>query len=154
MDEVRYKPIAVVHSPFKERRDVPKDSEGVDSVSGTIEVAREYEEGLKDIEGFSHIYVIFHFHLSRGRPLVVKPYWDNHLRGVFSTRSPERPNPIGMSVVRLTKREGNILHVRGLDMVEGTPVLDIKPYVADFDREEATRAGWLEKHLKSRRGGQ
>jgi tRNA-Thr(GGU) m(6)t(6)A37 methyltransferase TsaA len=147
MDEVRYKPIGIVHSPFITPKDVPKESEDLEAVKGSIEVTGDYEEGLNDIDGFSHIVLIFHFHLSKGRPLVVKPYWDRNLRGVFSTRSPARPNPIGITVVRLLKREGNILHVQGLDMVEGTPVLDIKPFVPE-DRLEPTRIGWLEKALK------
>ena len=150
MDEVRYKPIGIVHSPFKEPKEVPKESKDIDRAKGSIEVAHEYAKGLKDIEGFSHIFVISHFHLSKDHPLTVKPYWDDELRGVFATRSPSRPNPIGVSIVRLTKREGNVLHVQGLDMVEGTPVLDIKPYVSKFDQEGVTKAGWLEKHLKSR----
>jgi len=147
MDEVRYKPIGMVHSPFKSPKDVPKDDAPLKAAKGSIEVAREYADGLKDIEGFSHIVVVFHFHLSKDRPLVVKPYWDNSLRGVFSTRSPSRPNPIGVSVVRLLRRESNILHLQGLDMVEGTPILDIKPYVPE-DRLRVTRMGWLEKAVK------
>jgi tRNA-Thr(GGU) m(6)t(6)A37 methyltransferase TsaA len=147
MYEVKYKPIGIVHSSFKAPKEVPKESKDIDYAKGSIEVASEYADGLKDIEGFSHIFVIFHFHLSRGHPLIVKPYWGDELRGVFATRSPSRPNPIGVSVVRLTKREGNVLHIQGLDMVEGTPVLDIKPYVSKFDQEEVIRAGWLEKHL-------
>jgi tRNA-Thr(GGU) m(6)t(6)A37 methyltransferase TsaA len=147
MEEVSFKPIGTVHSPFISPKDVPKDDAPLKAAKGSIEVASEYAEGLKDIEGFSHIVVVFHFHLSKGRPLVVKPYWDDSLRGVFSTRSPSRPNPIGVSVVRLLKREGNILHLQGLDMVEGTPVLDIKPYVPE-GRLKVTRMGWLDKTLK------
>jgi tRNA-Thr(GGU) m(6)t(6)A37 methyltransferase TsaA len=149
MNEIRYKPIGTVHSPFKTPKDVPKESAGLEGVRGSVEVAGEYAEGLKDIEGFSHIFVIFHFHMSKGHPLIVKPYWGDGLRGVFATRSPSRPNPIGVSIVRLTKREGNVLHIQGLDMVDGTPVLDIKPYVSKFDQGETTRAGWLEKHLRN-----
>lgn len=147
MEEVSYRPIGIVHSPFKSPKDVPKEDAALKAVKGSIEVAGEYSEGLKDIEGFSHIVVIFHFHLSKDRPLIVKPFWDKSLRGVFATRSPARPNPIGVSVLRLLGREGNILHLQGLDMVEGTPVIDIKPYVPE-DRPRATRMGWLENALK------
>lgn len=147
MEELFYKPIGIVHSPFKAPQDVPKEDEALKDAKGSIEIASEYAKGLKDIEGFSHIVVIFHFHLSKDRLLIVKPYWDNSLRGVFSTRSPSRPNPIGVTVVRLLKREGNILHLQGVDMVEGTPVLDIKPYVPE-GRLRSIRIGWLEKALK------
>lgn len=148
MDVVRYKPIGVVRSPFKKRDDVPKQSAGLKDVEGAVEVLQEYSEGLKDIEGFSHIILVFHFHLSRGRPLLVKPYWDDSLRGVFASRSPDRPNPIGWSIVRLTGREGKTLYIRGADMVDGTPVLDIKPFIARFDNKRGSRAGWLERHLE------
>lgn len=147
MEDVKYSPIGVVHSPFKERGDVPKELAEVKGVRGSVEVFPPYVDGLKDIEGFSHITIVFHFHLSRGSPLLVRPRWDGALHGVFATHSPDRPNPIGLSVVRLIHRDGGLLQVKGLDMVEGTPVLDIKPYVSQLDRRRSTKAGWLEGHL-------
>ncbi len=152
MDEITYKPIGIIHTSFRSTSEVPKESKDVNLAKGTIEVAPQYAEGLRDIEGFSHLFVIFHFHLSRDYPLLVKPHRDDKLRGVFATRSPARPNPIGLSVVRLTKREGNILSIQGADMVDGTPVLDIKPYVPQFGQEGILKVGWLERHLESRRG--
>jgi len=109
-----------------------------------VEVFPEYAEGLKDVEGFSHIVLIYHFHLSRKSSLTVKPYLDSRLRGVFATRSPSRPNPIGISVVRLNRVEGPVLHIQDIDIVNGTPLLDIKPYVPEFDLNEHVRIGWLE----------
>ncbi len=147
MNEIRYKPIGVVHSPFKEPKGTPIQPPGGKGIDGTVEVFPEYAEGLKDVEGFSHIILIYHFHLSKGLSLKVKPYMENELRGVFATRAPSRPNPIGISVVRLTRIEGNILHVRDVDVVDGTPLLDIKPYVPEFDVREVNKTGWLEKEV-------
>ena len=147
MNEIKYKPIGVVHSPFKEPKGMPIQPPGGRGIDGTVEVFLEYAEGLKDVEGFSHIILIYHFHLSKGLSLKVKPYMENELRGVFATRAPSRPNPIGISVVRLTRIEGNILHVRDVDVVDGTPLLDIKPYVPEFDVREVNKTGWLEKEV-------
>jgi tRNA-Thr(GGU) m(6)t(6)A37 methyltransferase TsaA len=107
-----------------------------------VEVYPEYAEGLQDLEGFSHIFLLYAFHESSGYSLLVKPFLDNQLRGLFATRHPARPNPIGLSVVRLTVRKENILEVEGVDMLDGTPLLDIKPYVPDFDIRTDTRNGW------------
>jgi len=147
MNEVKYKPIGVVHSPFKEPKGTPIQPPGGKGIDGTVEVFPEYAEGLKDVEGFSHIILIYHFHLSKGLSLKVKPYMENKLRGVFATRAPSRPNPIGISVVRLRRVEKNILHVRDVDFVDGTPLLDIKPYVPEFDVREVNKTGWLEKEV-------
>jgi tRNA-Thr(GGU) m(6)t(6)A37 methyltransferase TsaA len=147
MNEIKYKPIGVVHSPFKEPKGTPIQPPGGKGIDGTVEVFPEYAEGLKDVEGFSHIILIYHFHLSKGLSLKVKPYMENELRGVFATRAPSRPNPIGISVVRLVRIEGNILHVRDVDVVDGTPLLDIKPYVPEFDVREVNKTGWLEKEV-------
>jgi tRNA-Thr(GGU) m(6)t(6)A37 methyltransferase TsaA len=136
---VRYRPIGVVHSPFKKPGEVPKHVEEIIGTKGSVEVAREYVDGLKDIEGLSYIILIYHFHLAEGYSLIAKPCWDENLHGVFCTRLSSRPNPIGMSIVRLTKREDNMLFIQDLDMVEGTPLLDIKPYVPDLDQRETAR---------------
>ena len=147
MTEIRYKPIGVIHSPFKEPEGTPIQPAGAKGINGTVEIFPEYAEGLKDVEGFSHIILIYHFHLSRGALLKVKPYMDNQLHGVFAMRGPSRPNPIGISAVRLVRIEDNILHIQDVDIVDETPLLDIKPYVPEFDVREAERTGWLEKNV-------
>jgi len=147
MNEIKYKPIGVIPSPFKEPKGTPIQPAGAKGVEGTVEVFPEYAEGLKDVEGFSHVILIYHFHLSKGAPLKVKPYMDNEPHGVFAMRGPSRPNPIGISVVRLVRIEQNILHIQDVDIVDGTPLLDIKPYVPKFDIREAERIGWLEKNV-------
>ncbi|MDY1591173.1 MAG: tRNA (N6-threonylcarbamoyladenosine(37)-N6)-methyltransferase TrmO [Methanofastidiosum sp.] len=144
MEEIILKPIGIVHSPFKEPVCVPKNSTDGMDYKGFIEIFSEYRNGLKDLEGFSHILVLFYFHKSDYSHLIVKPYLDDQLRGVFATRSPHRPNFIGLSVVELLRIDDGILHIRGIDMIEGTPVLDIKPYIPEFDSNEGIRIGWLE----------
>ena len=149
MDDVRYKPIGILHSPFKKPQNVPIQSAASKGIKGSAEVTHEYVEGLKDLEGFSHIILVYHCHLSRDYSLTVKPYLDDkNLHGVFSTRAPSRPNPIGISIVRLTKIEDNIVYIQDLDIIDGTPLLDIKPYVPEFDQRNATRIGWLKDNIK------
>lgn len=143
MNEIRYKPIGIIHSPFKDIKGMPIQPTGAKGVKGTIEIEPEYVAGLKDIEGFSHIILLYHFHLSEGYSLEVKPFMDNNLHGVFATRAPRRPNPIGISVVRLVRIDGNILQIEDVDIVDGTPLLDIKPYVPEFDIRKVERTGWL-----------
>jgi tRNA-Thr(GGU) m(6)t(6)A37 methyltransferase TsaA len=138
-----YKPIGAIHSPFKEPREAPIQSACAWDIAGTVEIFPEYSEGLADLEGFSHIILLYHFHLSKVFSLKVKPYLDEQLRGVFATRAPARPNPIGMSIVRLVKIEGEKLCIRDVDILDGTPLLDIKPYVPEFDSRNAEKIGWL-----------
>ena len=147
MSEVRYKPIGIVHSPFKKPQNVPIQAAAAKGIKGSVELDREYVKGLKDLEGFSHIILICHFHRSKPYSLLVKPYLDENLRGLFSTRAPSRPNPIGLSIVRLTKIEDNILYIQDVDIIDGTPVLDIKPYVPKFDQRENTKTGWLKNKI-------
>ena len=147
MDDIKYKPIGIIHSPFKEPKGTPIQPAGAKGINGTVEIFPEYAEGLKDIEGFSHIILLYHFHLSKRSTLVVKPYMDNETHGVFAMRGPSRPNSIGISIVQLVKVEGNTLHIQDVDIVDGTPLLDIKPYVPEFDIREAPRIGWLEKSV-------
>lgn len=147
MDEIRYRAIGVIHSPFKEPKGTPIQPLGAKGADGVVEVFPEYVEGLKDVGGFSHIILIYHFHLARGFSLKARPYMDNEARGVFAMRGPSRPNPIGISVVRLVGIEGNLLRVKDIDIVDGTPLLDIKPYVPEFDIREAEEIGWLEKNV-------
>ena len=147
MDEIKYRPIGVIHSPFKEPKGTPIQPAAAKGIRGTVEVCPEYAKGLKDIDGFSHLILIYHFHLSRGASLEAKPYMDNEVRGIFAMRGPSRPNPIGLSVVRLIKRERLTLHIQDVDIVDGTPLLDIKPYVPEFDMREVVKIGWLEKRV-------
>ncbi|KPJ63590.1 S-adenosyl-L-methionine-binding protein [candidate division KD3-62 bacterium DG_56] len=147
MDEITYRPIGVIHSPFKQPRGTPIQPAAGRDVEGTVEVFPEYVEGLKDVDGFSHVILIYGFHLCKGFSLKVKPYLDDRLRGVFATRAPARPNPIGMSIVRLVRAEGGTLHIRDLDIVDGTPLLDIKPYVPEFDAPDVQSVGWLQKNV-------
>jgi tRNA-Thr(GGU) m(6)t(6)A37 methyltransferase TsaA len=143
MSEFSFKAIGVVHSPFKEPKNVPIQAAASKGTEGTIEVYPQYAEGLTDLDGFSHIILLYHLHLVRGSSLMVKPFLDDKLRGVFATRAPARPNKIGFSVVKLERIEGNIVHIRDLDVVEGTPVLDIKPYIPAFDCVKAEKIGWF-----------
>jgi len=138
-------PIGVIHTPFKKPINVPIQPSAGKGIKGIVELFPQFEEGLEDIEKFSHITLIYHFHLSRDYSLKVKPYMDERLRGVFSTRAPARPNAIGISTVRLIKRDKNILHVENLDIVDNTPLLDIKPYVPQFDD---VNIGWLEERIE------
>jgi len=147
MNEIKYKPIGVIHSPFKEPKGIPIQPAGAQGIDGTVELFPEYTEGLKDVEGFSHLILIYHFHLSKESPLKVKPYMDNKVHGVFAMRGPSRPNSIGISIVRLVRVEGDILHIQDIDIVDGTPLLDIKPYVPEFDIREVEKTGWLEKNV-------
>lgn len=147
MDEIRYKPIGIIYSPFKEQKGTPIQPTAAKGVDGTVEVFPEYVEGLKDLEGFSHIILIYNCHLSKKSSLKVKPFMDDQIHGVFSTRAPSRPNPIGISIVRLIKIEKNILYIQDVDILYGTPLLDIKPYVPEFDVRAADKIGWLEKNV-------
>ena len=145
--EVVYKAIGVVHTPFKQPRGTPIQPSAAANAEGIVEVFEKFADGLCDLQGFSHIILLYHFHLVSGSALKVKPYMDTQERGVFATRSPRRPNPIGMSVVRLMRVEGNRLFVRGVDILDGTPLLDIKPYVPQFNAGGEVRIGWLEKNI-------
>ena len=144
---MRVKPIGIIHSPFRRKEDTPIQPRRSIAI-GEIEVFKKYQEGLEDIEGFSHVILIYRFHMSKGYCLKVKPFLDDQLRGVFATRYPRRPNQIGLSVVRLLKRKENILTVKGIDVLDGTPLLDIKPYVPDFEPDEKIKIGWLEGKIK------
>lgn len=147
-----YRPIGVVRSAYTETSQVPKGPGAEHHALGVIEVAPELEQALADIEGFSHLYVIWAFHQVTETTLTVTPPTDTVPHGVFSTRAPVRPNPIGLTVVSLTKREGSRLHVTGLDMLDGTPVLDIKPYLSNVATERLRR-GWMEGAEARRQAG-
>jgi tRNA-Thr(GGU) m(6)t(6)A37 methyltransferase TsaA len=135
------RPIGIIHSPFKEKQETPIQPSRSHE-TGIVEVYPEFLDGLQDLEGFSHIYLLYVFHESSGYSLRVKPFLDASERGLFSTRYPARPNPIGLSVVRLEELRGNRLVIEGIDVLDGTPLLDIKPYVPEFDVRLETRSGW------------
>lgn len=134
--------IGYVRSPYKETSSIPRGLGAKHNAEGAIEILREFEPGLTDIEGFSHLYIIWVFDRVNGFELIGRPPTDNREHGVFATRSPRRPNPIGLTVVELLAREGSTLRVRGVDMLDGTPVLDIKPYLSSVPMEKLRR-GWL-----------
>lgn len=135
-------PIGYVRTPYQTTKDVPRGLGAKHEAEGSIEVLPEFADGLTDVEGFSHVFVIWVFDKSTGYELTGIPPTDDRPHGVFATRSPRRPNPIGLTVVEVLRREGRVLHVRGVDMLEGTPVLDIKPYLTSIP-EERLRRGWL-----------
>ena len=141
---IQLKPIGIIHTPFDSLEGMPIQTAGAAGVHGTIEVYKEYQAGLKDLNGFSHIILLYHFHHSQGFNLQVVPFMDTQPRGLFATRAPKRPNPIGLSVVQLDRIENNTLHVQNVDILDGTPLLDIKPYVPEFDDITNVRTGWLE----------
>lgn len=128
---------------------MPIQPAGAVGVQGTIEVFEEYHDGLKDLEGFSHIILLYHLHLSNGFRLKIVPFMDVEPRGLFATRAPNRPNPIGLSVIQLDRIEDGMLHISNVDILDGTPLLDIKPYVPEFDAASTVRTGWLENAKKN-----
>ena len=137
------RPIGVIHSPYTEKEKTPIQASRSQAI-GQVEIYPEFANGLKDIEALSHIYLLYAFHESQGYSLQVKPFLDNQEHGIFATRYPYRPNPIGLSIVTLVSRKENILTVEGIDTLDGTPLLDIKPYVPDFDLRTNVRTGWYE----------
>ena len=143
-------PIGYVRSAYSDKTQIPKGPDAKHEADGVLEILPAYAEGLQDIEGFSHLYVIWHFHRSDPPVLVSTPPTDDRPHGVFASRSPARPNGIGLTVVELRGREGNRLTVHGLDMLDGTPILDIKPYLSSIPMEKVRR-GWLDEAEKRRR---
>lgn len=136
-------PIGIIHSPFNSLANMPVQPRGAADIEGELIVDLEYAEGLADLDGFSHIYLIYRFHRAVRTELKVTPFMDDRVRGVFATRSPLRPNHIGLSIVELLSVKGNSLIVRGVDILDGTPLLDIKPYIDVFDKVAESRSGWL-----------
>jgi tRNA-Thr(GGU) m(6)t(6)A37 methyltransferase TsaA len=146
---IEINPIGIIHTPFRKAEGMPIQPSGAVGVKGTVEVYEKFRAGLKDLDGFSHIILIYIFHRTRGFKLEVVPFMDTHPRGLFATRAPKRPNPIGLSTVRLDKIENGNLHVLDVDILDGTPLLDIKPYVPEFDGPTAARTGWLKQARKT-----
>ncbi len=145
--ETTYINIGIISSPHKSIEGIPIQPVGAKGIEGEIELKEEFTEGLKDLDRFSHIIVIYDFHKSNEFKLTVKPFLDKEPHGIFATRAPKRPNPIGLSVLKLNKIEKNILYVENVDILDGTPVLDIKPYVSRFDFVEDEKNGWLERNI-------
>ena len=148
MSEFSMQSIGEIRTPFKERAGMPIQPAGANGCAGRVEILPEFREGLDDLDGFSHAILLYVFHRSTGYKMKVKPFLDDCERGLFATRAPRRPNPIGMSVVRIERIENGILHVQNVDMLDHTPLLDIKPYVPDFDAGEQIRLGWLQEARK------
>jgi tRNA-Thr(GGU) m(6)t(6)A37 methyltransferase TsaA len=142
---VTYRPIGVLRSEHTVAGQTPIQPAYAKGCQGRAEVLPEFAEGLTDLEGFSHVYIIYHFHQAPAPKMKVKPFMQDAEHGVFATRAPCRPNPIGISIVELVRREGNVLYIDGVDVLDGTPLLDIKPYTAKFDRIETTRNGWQDE---------
>jgi tRNA-Thr(GGU) m(6)t(6)A37 methyltransferase TsaA len=144
MNPITFTPIGTIHSPFTDLEGMPIQPAGAREAIGTVVIDPAYEAGLQDLEGFSHIHLLYHFHRAAQMRLRVVPFLDSREHGIFATRAPSRPNPIGLSIVELLEVRGNRLTVRGIDVLDGTPLLDIKPYFEAFDRVEGSRSGWLE----------
>ncbi len=140
---ITFTPIGLIHSPFETIEGMPIQAAGAQGVTGHIAILPQYQDGLQDLEGFSHIILLYWFHQVTGARLRVTPFLDDQERGVFATRAPTRPNPIGLSVVKLTRIENNLLYIENVDILNQTPLLDIKPYVPAFDQHQADRTGWL-----------
>ena len=145
MSSLSLKYIGVINTSFEKKSGVPIQSGLGENHVGTITINPEYKDGLKDLDGFSHIHLIYHFNQHDDYSLKVKPYRDDTFRGVFATRAPKRPNPIGLSLVEIVKIKGNIIEFKGVDIINRTPLLDIKPYYNEFDSRENSKGGWLEE---------
>jgi len=141
---VQFYPIGIIKTPFRSTEGMPIQPSGATEVEGTIEIYQDFVEGLKDLDGFSHVILLYHLHESKGFQLMVTPFMDDKQRGVFATRAPKRANPIGLSVVKLVKIENNILHIENIDVLHDTPLLDIKPFIPDVDSPNVTGLGWLQ----------
>jgi tRNA-Thr(GGU) m(6)t(6)A37 methyltransferase TsaA len=143
--KIQYTPIGIIHTPFTDSEGMPIQPTGAVGVQGSVEVYPDFQRGLKDLEGFSHIILLYHFHRSHGFDLHLVPFMDSELRGLYATRAPKRPNPIGLSIVQLAGIKAGVLSIRNVDILDKTPLLDIKPYVPQFDSPKNVRTGWFEK---------
>jgi tRNA (adenine37-N6)-methyltransferase len=146
MEPIIINPIGVIHTPFHDVENMPIQPIAAEGVKGYIELFPEYVKGLKDLDGFSHITLVFRFHKITGYELEVVPFMDDQPHGIFSCKAPKRPNAIGISTVILTGIEGNIIHIEQVDMLDGTPLIDIKPFYPRYDNRENVVMGWLEKN--------
>ena len=151
MNEIVMNPIGVIHSPYIRTEEVPKLPFKDEDVEAYAELNEELSEGLKDLDGFSHAILLFYFHLSKETHMYGKPYFEKDKHGIFATRSPHRPNHIGLSIIKIKRIEKNKLYFNNVDMIDNTPILDIKPYISDTDIKENVSCGWLEKHIRERK---
>lgn len=150
MTEITFKPIGTIHTPHLSREGMPIQPLSATGIKAKVELNPEYVEGLMDLESFSHVILLYHLHESNGYDLQVKPFMDDVIHGLFATRAPRRPNAIGMSTVRLVGIEDNILHVEDVDILDGTPLLDIKPFFSKFDNRPDAVSGWLDETWKEK----
>ncbi len=142
--EISFESIGIIQTPFNDIEGMPIQPTGAQGIKGTIEIYDVFVSGLQDLDGFSHIILLYYLHKVQSSALVVKPFLDTKERGIFSTRAPKRPNPIGFSIVKLKEIQGNILHIENVDILNHTPLIDIKPYLPEFDQHPADRLGWYE----------
>jgi len=147
--KIEFQEIGFIHSPHKELTGMPIQPSGAKGIKGLIEIYENFSEGIKDLEGFSHIILLYYFHKSNGFKLTVTPFLDKTPRGLFATRAPKRPNSIGLSIVKLIDIKKNIIHIEDVDILDETPLIDIKPYVPEFDYRSNTTIGWLESYKKN-----
>ncbi len=148
-DMIIIRPIGVIHSPYKKRKNIPIQGRFKDNIEAWVELKDEYVKGLKDLEGFSHAILIYYFHESDKEDIEGKPFLENEKHGIFAIRSPHRPNHLGLSVVKIKTIRENKMYFTQVDMIDGTPLIDIKPYVKYFDSRDDTVSGWLDKHFKN-----
>jgi len=146
MEQIIINPIGIIHTPHTDVKNMPIQPIAAEGIRGYIELLPEYAAGLKDMEGFSHITLLYRFHKIEGYQLEVIPFMDTETHGIFSTKAPKRPNAIGISTVKLIGVEGNIIHIEQVDMLDGTPLIDIKPFYPRYDNRENVQIGWLEKN--------
>lgn len=149
MNEIKLRPIGYISSPYKEAQNIPIQGCFRDTVKAYCHLDEKYTDGLKDLEGFSHAILIYHFHKTTETKITAQPYLEKKEHGIFAIRSPYRPNKIGFSIVKIDQIMDNKLYFSEVDMLDGTPLLDIKPFVKQFDNRENTRSGWIEKHFKN-----
>lgn len=149
MKDIIVKPIGIVHSPYKGTKDIPIQGKFKDEVEAYVELDKKYQEGLIDLDGFSHAILIYHFHESKEEAITARPLLETEEHGIFSIRSPYRPNHIGISIVKIKSIKDNLLYFTEVDVFDQTPVIDIKPYVKHFDHREHVKSGWIDKHFEN-----
>lgn len=151
-EKVTYTPIGIIHSPFTDIKDMPIQPSSAASAQGSAVILDDYREGLADLDGFSHVILLYHLHGVDRVDLTVEPFLDQTRHGVFATRAPTRPNPIGLSVVKLTAIRDGVLYLENVDTLDGSPLLDVKPYVPEFDQPDHVRTGWLARAAEKVKG--
>jgi tRNA-Thr(GGU) m(6)t(6)A37 methyltransferase TsaA len=149
-ERIELKANGIIHTPYKEPKGIPIQGKFKKGVKGTVRLFRHYQAGLKDIQGFSHLILIYYFNSSKEERLTGKPFLEDKEHGIFAIRSPHRPNHLGFSIVKLEKVEGNVISFSEVDILDNTPLLDIKPYVKHFDSRKNVRSGWIDEHFKNK----